>query len=223
MPENLRNPEFEAEIEKNKHRDDYVKLGKESAEDFTKTFSLNWTYRNDFAKTLITLSAGMLALLASLSSTALLSAVPIWLLFLCMFSLFLTIFLNVMSLWIIIEVTRVAENFMEQEPEFAQKYEKMIQEHGRFEPKAIDNLFRMPFEKAWNSHIKAYNCLKGGAFLFVISLALLASVGLSPIPSSKPIASIQRSITNSPQSFGSHSSFTSLSSNRSKKDHLLRR
>lgn len=210
MPD-LRNPEFEAEIKINKHRDNYVNLGKEGAEDFTKTFALNWTYRNDFAKTLITLSAGMLALLASLSPTTLLRTVPTWLLFLCMFSFFLTIFLNVMSLWIIIDVTRVAENFMDQEPEFAQKYEKMIQEHGRFEPESIGKLFLIPFEKAWISHIKAYKCLKGGAFLFVISLALLASVGLSSIPSvGKPIDSNQRSMTNSPQSFGSHSTSKNL-------------
>ena len=108
MSPDLRNLEFEAETKKNEHRAIYVKLGKEEAEDFNKTFQLNWTYRNDFAKTIITLSSGILALLASLSSTKLLIFVPTWLILACMISFFLTIVLNVASLWTIIEVKRRA-------------------------------------------------------------------------------------------------------------------
>jgi hypothetical protein len=92
-----------------------VKLGKEEAEDFNKTFLLNWTYRNEFAKTVVTLSSGILALLAGLASSALLKHVPPWIILLDMILLILTIALNVASLWVIIEVTRVTENSMEQE------------------------------------------------------------------------------------------------------------
>jgi hypothetical protein len=196
---NLRNPDFEAKTEKNKPISDFVQVGRDGSEDFKKEFQLNWTFRNDLAKVIITLSAGLLALLVS-ASTSLFKTVPIPLLLTCMTLLLLTILFNFASLWTIIEVTLIGQHFMELTPIFAKKYDEMIKEHGRFEEGALNSLFDAPFEKAWNSHRRALLYLSIGIILFLCSLLLLFFIGINLMPGFISCSSINLSMAKSPQS-----------------------
>lgn len=66
---NLRNPEFEAEINKHKQFiDGYEKATREVVEEYHKAFTPNWTARNDFAKILITIASAILALTVTFAS-----------------------------------------------------------------------------------------------------------------------------------------------------------
>jgi hypothetical protein len=210
MPDDIRNPEFEAEIKKKKIRQEYLKAGTETAEEFINAFTLNWTYRNDFAKIVITLSSGILALLVALSSSSFFKNVPAELILANMILLLVTIALNLASLWTIIKVTLVRQYFMELEPTFGERFEEMIKKYGRFEPDHINDLFLIPFAKTWKSHNQAYSLLNFGKIFFICSLLALVLIGVIAMPSFNPDNSINRSSVNSAQSLGSNSNCKGL-------------
>lgn len=210
MPDDIRNPEFEAEIEKNKFRNEYLKAGSATAEEFIKAFTLNWTYRNDFAKIIITLSTGLLALLVGLSSSSIFSNIPPELFLFNMILLILTIAANISSLWTIIEVTLIHQYFMELEPTFGKRFEEMIKKYGRFEPDHINDLFLIPFNKTWQSHNRAYSLLRIGTLFFVASLITLSVIGFMAKPGSNPVSSINLNNVSSAQSVGFQSNCKGL-------------
>ncbi len=206
----LRNPEFEAKAKKDKIREEYTKAGTETAEEFIKSFKLNWTYRNDFAKIIITLSSGILALLVALSSSSFFKTVPAELILFNMILLLFTIAFNLASLWIIIKVTLIHQHFMALGPTFAKRFEEMIQKYNRFEPDHINDLFLEPFNKAWESHNRAYSSLRIGTIFFICSLLALVSIGVMSMPGFNPDNSTNLSSVNSAQSFGSQSNCNGL-------------
>ncbi|MHB8843999.1 MAG: hypothetical protein ACYC7L_04560 [Nitrospirota bacterium] len=200
--ESHRNLAFEAQKEKNKPLADYVKVGREGSDDFKKEFELNWSYRNDLAKTIIALSAGMLALLVSLSASPLFKSIPSWMLLSNMFLLILAVFLSVASLWKIISVTHVGMDFMKMSTAFAKSYEQMIKQYGKFEPGKINDFFRIPFDRAWKNHNLAFWYLRIGMMFFVCSLLLLFFIGVKAMPSLNLSAPANLSNVNSLQSSG---------------------
>jgi hypothetical protein len=153
--EDQRNLEFEAKIAEEIPESAFIETGRKMYSDFKEAFALNWTFRNDLAKIVVTLSAGLLALLASAASSSIFKTVPVLLLLLTMLMLFLTIFFNIISLWIIIKVTNVSLDFMLLSADFAKTHKQMIKEHRKFEPSKIEKFFRIPFDKALNNHNKS--------------------------------------------------------------------
>ena len=203
MPDDLHNPDLEAESEKDKHSNTFVSVGREATEAFNKQYALNWTYRNDFAKIVITLSSGLLALLVTLSSSSLFKAVPMLMLVINMVFLLLSIAFNLASLWIIIKATLIGHDFMQSRPAFAKKFAETIKEHGRFEPFPLEDFFSAPFKKACKSHDLAYSFLRWGLIFFCCSLLILFSIGVMSMTGCNPVSSINLSSAKSPQSWGS--------------------
>lgn len=179
MPD-FRNPEFEAEVNKYKHfLDGYEKATKETVEEYIKTFSLNWTARNDFAKIIITLSSAILALTVTFASGTLFKTFPrnqLYFIYLEWALLIVTLLFGIASLGLYITVTKAHIMFLEQQPAFIKKVEQMVH-HGRFEKEFFDGIFLAPFSKVYEYDGYSYLCLRISAVSFVLSLIVLCGIG----------------------------------------------
>lgn len=175
VKKDLRNPEFESEINKYKHFiDGYKQATKETTEEYIKVFSLNWTARNDFAKIIITVSSAILALTVTFASNTLFKIFPPNKL-IYIYSewglLLITLLTSIASLGLYIVVTTARILFIKQQPEFIKKVEEMIS-HGRFEKEFFDGLMFAPFDKVYKYDRYSGYCLKASVISFVFSLML---------------------------------------------------
>ncbi len=198
---NLRNPEFEAEMNKYKQfLDGYEKATKETVEEYIKVFSMNWTARNDFAKVIIALSSAILALTVTYASGTIFKTLPDQLaplMFVEWILLLFAINYAIASLWFHITVTKAHILFVQQRPQFIKKVEEMIQ-HKKFEPEFFNGLFFAPFNKVYTFDKWALRFLRCSLASFICSLILLAVIGwVSFSPSFSKTSSINRSSANS--------------------------
>jgi hypothetical protein len=185
--ENLRNKEFEKEIAKHKHfLDQYEKATKETLDEMNKVHGPYWQARNDLARVLITVSAAILALTVTFSSSNLLNRTPEYCIYLILFTWFFlicTIMVCIASLWLTMKISSVHIHFVNQQPIFLKKVEQMLA-HGRFEKEFFEGLFSAPFKNVGKNDTWSYRLLLTGLVFFSLSLISLCWVGWTSIPNS---------------------------------------
>jgi len=179
----LSNKEFEEKVFKYQtFLDKYEKVTKETLDEMNIVHGPYWKARDTLARLLITVSATILALTVTFSSTNLAKKTLFILLFSEWISLVVSVLFCLIGLWFSMKISSIHIHFSNQQSAVLQKVKKML-EHGHFEKEFFEGLFSAPFKDLGKNDKRSWVLLRCGLVSFILSLFLLCVIGWASLPS----------------------------------------
>lgn|GEM_PF-6645505 len=152
----------------------------ETLEELDKVHGPYWKSRNDLAKLIITVSAGILALTTTFASNIPSESIAFAFIVAEWFFLIMSVSASMGSLWYTMQITAVRVHFVNQGPEIKEQIGITFKhDPSEAEKEVFGKLATGPFKSLGKNDAKAWLLLRFGMASFVISLILLFAVGVA--------------------------------------------